>query len=208
MKTSRQQILEVIQQQRAATIPQLSETLHSTQANVRHHLNILMQQGLVQVAGRQPSMGRGRPAQIFSPPPESRGGNLPMLTGLLLGGLDESHAPRLGEQMAQAMLPTAAPSEGGKSGAAPSLPSAQRFLAAVDALNRHAYEAHWEARLTAPQLIIDHCPYWQVIGEHPWLCQVDLHLLEALLGAPAQHTARLVADGKHGQRCIFQVSKP
>jgi predicted ArsR family transcriptional regulator len=121
-----------------------------------------------------------------------------MLAHLLLGPMNDEAALALGEKLAQAMQP----GEAG-AGAHP----AQRLVRAVEALNRAQYEARWEPRPDAPQLILGHCPYWQVIAEHPWLCQMDATMLEALTGASVEQTARLADDGKQGQRCIFHLKK-
>jgi len=55
-----------------------------TEANARHHLEILREQGVVQVVGRRPSRGKGRPARIFSQSEQSLGHNLERLTNALL----------------------------------------------------------------------------------------------------------------------------
>ena len=97
MKTSRQQLLEYVQQHRAVTAEELSRALHMTQANVRHHLNILKEQSLIEVIGPRPAEGKGRPARSFGPSEKSLGNNLDLLSSVLLEEVSLVSTPELME---------------------------------------------------------------------------------------------------------------
>jgi predicted ArsR family transcriptional regulator len=84
MKTSRQQLLEYVQLHEVATAEELSRTFHMTQANARHHLDILQNQNLVEVIGLRPSHKKGRPAKLFGPSKKLLGDNLDLLSSILL----------------------------------------------------------------------------------------------------------------------------
>ncbi|MFM8322970.1 MAG: helix-turn-helix transcriptional regulator [Chloroflexota bacterium] len=227
MKTSRQRILEYIRQQRAVTIGELSQALHSSEANIRHHLNVLQERGLVTVVGERPAAGRGRPTRLFGPAPETLGDNLDLLADALLAEI----AARLPDEAAQALLQAAAGRIGAAlqaasphSGAGPSATSprspansppapgpaagarqALRLLAAVQQLNLRHYQAHWEPHPDAPRIIINHCPFAAILERHPYLCRLDAELLANLLGQPVEQTARLLDTGHGARRCIFRL---
>jgi predicted ArsR family transcriptional regulator len=208
MKTSRQQILEYIMAQRATTAADLSQALHMTKANARHHLAILKEQGLVEVVGERPSRGKGRPARVFAPSKRSMGENLDLLSSALLlevnqgqgeGGHLEVMA-RLAQRLAAAMSVEGSPGSGGAGGSL-----TQRLYRVVQHLNRHHYQARWEAHSQAPRVILGHCPYAAILEEHPELCQVEAFLLEELLGSEVEQVDKLARDGRGVPYCTFVI---
>ncbi len=216
MKTSRQRILEYIQAQRAITIGELSEVFHTTEANIRHHLSILIEAGQVTVVGERPAAGRGRPAQLFGPPPQRLGDNLELLVDALLSEVEAGLPPEIRQRLIERVAERL--SGGLQSGATgpdpetdqhgkPLHPTPLRLIQAIQQLNRHHYQARWEARPDAPRVILGHCPFAAVIDDHPWLCQVDARLLESLLGQPLEQIARLTPDGPVVRNCIFRLQK-
>lgn len=218
MKTSRQRILEYIQAQRTMTIKELSDVFHSTEANIRHHLSILQQDGLITVVGERSAAGRGRPSQVFGPSKHHLGNNLDLLVDALLSeieaSLPEAVQQRLLEKvstrLSTAIQVPAGSSSGGEASVPPAsqgLPSPLRLIQAVQQLNMRHYQARWEARPDAPRVILGHCPFAAVIDNHPWLCQMDTSLLEGLLGHPLEQVARLAPDGRGGKHCIFRFYK-
>jgi len=233
MKTSRQRILEYIQAQRAVTIGELSDVFHTTEANIRHHLSILIQSEQIAVVGERPAAGRGRPAQLFGPPQHSLGDNLDLLVDALLSEIEaglpaetqQRLIKRVSERFSARIQGGAATSEGGaatsEGGAADpdphpgrqskpatrTAPTPLRLIQAVQQLNEHHYQAHWEARPDSPRVILGHCPFAAIIDGHPWLCLVDAHVLKNLLGLPLEQIAKLVPDGPVNRNCIFRLQK-
>ena len=87
MVHSRQKILDYIIEQQSTTVEELSKVFHVTEANIRHHLAILTEQGSVRVIGQKTNSTRGRPAQIFSSKQNSEQHNLNRLSNALLSSL-------------------------------------------------------------------------------------------------------------------------
>ncbi|MEW5870817.1 MAG: helix-turn-helix domain-containing protein [Chloroflexota bacterium] len=203
MKTSRQQLLDYVRQHRAVTAAELSRALHMTEANARHHLQVLHSQGLVQVTGTRPRAGKGRPAQLY--------GSADWLAGENLGGLASALLDELLTQTDPASQDNLLEKLAGRLAGDPATPGrrnlTQRLYETVQRLNDWHYQARWEAHAQAPRLILGSCPYRQILPEHPELCRLDAHLLARLLGAPVEQVARLAQDTQGLPHCIFQLSK-
>ena len=203
MKTSRQRLLDYIQAHRAVTILEISRALRMTPANARHHLSILGEQGLVQIAGHRPGSGKGRPAAVYRLSQPAQGAGLHALSSALLvmmtSDLPENALPRLAQRLAGEGEGHDGPGSGSR--------LSQRLVRAVQRLNELGYQARWEAHATAPRLILGCCPYAAILPEHPELCQVDAALLETLAGASAGQTARLAPDRQGLPHCIFVIGK-
>ncbi|MBN1668360.1 MAG: ArsR family transcriptional regulator [Anaerolineales bacterium] len=200
MQLTRQQILTYLQQHRMASAVQLSHALQVTSANIRHHLNIMQEQKLVEVIGQAPGRGRGRPAYLYSLTPEALADNLENLVSALLHAFlraeeDQVQARQI-EKLAAHLIPQSAP---------PDASLRTRLEAAVEALNQQAYQARWEAHASGPRLILGHCPYATILDQHPELCQLDAALLARLLGQPVQQIARLQYGPQGIPHCIFRL---
>jgi predicted ArsR family transcriptional regulator len=170
-----------------------------TEANARHHLSILKDQGLVEIIGRRTTSGKGRPACLFSPSEQALGHNLDLLASSLLDEVDCLLSP---EQKQEILKHIAKRLDGG---AVTKNTMAQRLYHAVQHLNEYHYQARWEAHLQAPRVILGHCPYAAILPEHPELCQMDGFLLEALLNAPVRQAAKLSKDTRGAAYCMFQL---
>ncbi len=194
MQATRQRILDYLDQRGATSARQLAQAFSMTPANLRRHLTILQQRGLVAPVGRVPAEGRGRPevtyAAIASPsfeplvkailadveaaPARTRPGTLKRLAMTLLGGQ---------------------PSASGQ--------QSKRLLAAIQKLTPLGYKPRWEARPAGPEVVLGRCPYASIIADHPILCQLDAQMLEAMLGSEVDQAAKL-QPGPHGlPQCVF-----
>jgi predicted ArsR family transcriptional regulator len=209
MKTSRQRVLEYIQAHYPLSASDLSQALHMTEANARHHLAILQERGLVQPAGSRFPLGKGRPSRLFMPSEKSLGNNLDQLAAALLKifksqgdqANDEAFLRALAALIAQPGYPKVGSSEK----ITQSLTN--RLTKAVSQLNQRHYHARWEAWRGAPRLILGHCPYAVIIHQHPELCRMDAYLLEELTQAHAHQTSKLTPDSKGALHCIFHIEE-
>lgn len=205
MKTSRQRIYEYICAQRAVTIGELSAALHSSEANIRHHLGILQEQKLVAVIAERPASGKGRPAQVFGPAPHSLGDNLDLLADALLDVIETELPEETRQRLLERLAERLGPASFGRPAGPPGETAPLRLIQAVQALNQRHYQARWEARPDGPRIILGHCPFAAVIAGHPWLCAIDAQLLEHLQGRPAYQIERLAPDGQGAHQCIFRL---
>jgi predicted ArsR family transcriptional regulator len=211
MSTSRQQVLEYVNTQRAVTAMDVARTLRMTGANARHHLAILENQGLVETVGLRPASGRGRPSNLYSKSSRVRGDNIGELASAFLDEmadeLTEKERERVLIKLAERMV-------GGllENGGLPGLKErnarvslTQRLFRSIVLMNDLNYQARWEAHAESPHVILGHCPYAAIIDEHPVLCQMDALLLEELLDAPVKQFAKMETDWRGLRYCAFAL---
>lgn len=199
--TSRQKILTYLHRQSAATATELARALRVTPADIRHHLSRLLADGLVEVGGLRREGQRGRPHKIYRLSRPAMGDNLPALASALMAEFFTS-APDEGQVAALHRL---------ADGISPVLPLppgshiTRRLAAAVEALNKMHYQAHWEAHAAGPRLIFGQCPYAAIIADHPALCLMDKFLLEGHLSQPVEQLAKLERNERGLPICVFAL---
>lgn len=198
MSSTRQQIISMLRNQKYLSAREISRALDLTPANIRHHLSILEQEGVIEPVGRLTSKDRGRPAQVFTLTHQSQSHNLDRLSNALLEELLQNNRrgssndilARLASRLAQPLPP-------------PSPSLTQRLYQAVQRLNELNYQARWEAHAEAPRIYLEHCPYAMLLPEHPELCQIDQLLLSTLIDHPVTLALKLAKDNHCKPYCLF-----
>ena len=198
MQTTRQRIIDHLSSKRLASAAELGGALRVTPADVRHHLGILLAEGIVQESSQRRGGGRGRPTKLYTLSGLAQRHNLNGLSSALM---DEFISP-LAAEPRQAALQSVARQLSGTSQPQPGHLT-RRLYACAQRLNELGYQARWEAHAAGPHIVFEHCPYAPILAEHPELCQLDAHLLAALLDAPVIQTARLSPDQRGGRHCTF-----
>jgi predicted ArsR family transcriptional regulator len=201
MDTTRQRILEQLRAKHTLAAQELSLILGTTTANIRHHLGVLLQEGVIEIAGYRPGGGRGRPAQLYSLTQQAHAHNLDKLADALLENLLEGLTPE--EQLAA--LRQIATRMGSQAIGVANL--TQRLNACIKVLNEMNYQARWEARSPSPRVVFSHCPYARILPQHPELCQMDASLLQRMLGVSVTQIAKLAAGRQGGKVCIFTIGE-
>jgi predicted ArsR family transcriptional regulator len=201
MLTRRQKILNYIIEQQSSTVEELSKVFKVTPANIRHHLSILSEEGSVQIVGQKPAPLRGRPTQIYSATQRTNQNNLDHLTEALLSILlmDIESADRypLLRKIARQMVEKYKPDH---------FNPTKRLYYSIRTLNRMNYRAHWEAHVSNPRIMFDHCPYRAILEHYPEICQLDAFVLQELFGTPVMHTERLSINSKGLPECAFLLN--
>ena len=198
MKTTRQIILDYLQGHATATVLELSRSSQVTRADVRHHIGLLVKEGIVEPIGKRGLEGRGRPMLVYSLMRELQVNNLTLLLIALCQSLpDEVREEilwRVGEHLAGNCKPFA-----GK--------LTRSLVQAVKRLKEMHYHARWEARSDGPRMIFSHCPYATILADCNSLCHLDTLLLQVLTG----HTVELVdcidLEEHNPTHCVFLVGK-
>lgn len=196
MQSTRQRILDALEQRGSATARQLSQAFGMTPANLRRHLGILFTRGLIQPVGSPTAASRGRPEQRFSLSGNAKKNNLERLADALLthGGDDDDWMKKLAIRML--------------SGATkPSGQASQRFVGAVQHLKPLGYKPSWEARPQGPQMVLGNCPYAAIIANHPELCRMDTHMLAELLGQDVEQITKLQPGPQGVPQCVFILKR-
>ena len=201
VESTRTRILDYLHEHPVASVSTLSKAWGLTRADIRYHLNMLSEEGLIELVPRdaaQPAR-RGRPAQTYRLSAQAAPNNLPALCHVLLSAyLDGSQEPTesrlraLAERLAQPCPPSAN--------------LTRRLSLVVEVLSRYAYRPRWEAGAQGPRILLRTCPYAAILSQHPELCQMDRYLLEILLQMPLRQTARLNALTGHPPACVFTAS--
>jgi predicted ArsR family transcriptional regulator len=209
MLTARQQVLEYIRIQRAVTSSDVARALRMTGANARHHLAILQAQGLIEVIGRRPTDGRGRPAKLFALTDRILGDNLPNLASALLNQFIYKALPtersHIWQELAILIIDSVNDNVHGETKKSQGSLT-QRLYNAMILLNRMNYDARWVAHPEAPFVILGHCPYAAILDQHPELCQFDRFLLIEMLGTSVTQKKRLDLDSRGIKHCAFTLS--
>ena len=157
-------------------------------ANVaRHHLDKLAAGGYLAVHLAQPTGGVGRPSKLYrATQPEVRlevsvrqDDVLVSLLGRALAMLPRETAEQMAEEVGieygRAMAKAIDPSDAHR--------SYQGALHAVaDALSAHGFAARAETSDDGEgQIVAQHCPFGDVVVEHPVICAVDRGMVQGML---------------------------
>jgi predicted ArsR family transcriptional regulator len=202
MQNSRQKILHYIIEQQNTTVEELSKVFRVTPANIRHHLSILIEQGSVKVTGQKAASEKGRPALIYCSSQLSNQNNLDHLSNALLCTLMCNAGPNERFQI----IDDIAKNLGSQFKFGFSNPT-RRLYSTIHALNYMRYQAHWEAHIENPHIMLGHCPYRAILEIHPELCLVDASLLEQLLGAPVRQVEKQSINSRGLPQCVFIIKK-
>jgi DeoR family transcriptional regulator, suf operon transcriptional repressor len=197
--TTRLRILDHIHKHQTTSVKELKNLMGTTSSNIRYHLAILEMTGLIEVNGSKRE-GRGKPQKIYGISQRMQGNGSALLAHTLLkiwlgGNYDEdkSHGLKL---LATRL---AGISDG-------ITIATKRLEIAIKRLNQLYYQARWEAGGAGPRLIFGHCPYKEIITEHPELCQMDEFLLESILGMNVRTTTSNQINDRGIKYCTFQMT--
>jgi predicted ArsR family transcriptional regulator len=182
MSKIRATLLEILGQRGPMSIDDLARAAGRSKMALRYHLSSLAREGLVVFLPGQPSGEVGRPRAMVALAEQAYEGLPKQYDRLVLGLLDEMTA-LLGTDQTRAILRRLGQRKAGSArllrrrpGNRPRLQSAVKYLA------EQGYLPRWERAAGQLTLHIGNCPYRQVAQVHPDVCEVDLALLQALLG--------------------------
>jgi predicted ArsR family transcriptional regulator len=199
---TRQNILEYFLKYHTATSAELSEAFHFTKENIRHHLDILLREGLIEVLP-ETTINRshpGRPSLVYHIHLENQPGNMIQLGIVLfrayLENLKSDHEKEAKlKKLAKILFPTSGKDK----------KPTQLYNQSIEQLNQHGYQARWEAHHEGPLFSFRNCPYAAAQMEQPELCQMDSFILENLLGSPVSQVTKMNFKGKNPPSCIFSL---
>ncbi|NIW49181.1 MAG: helix-turn-helix domain-containing protein, partial [Gammaproteobacteria bacterium] len=198
MQNTRQRILNYFKNNHQATAPELSLLLDLTQANIRHHLNVLEKDGYIEVIGKDKERRRGKPTNIFMLTKAAQDNAIDELASALLMEIQLEKASRLQHRKLKIIAENLA----GKSSDAEKSITIQ-LSSAVQRLNELNYKARWEAHADAPQIIFSRCPYAQIINRHPELCRMDAEMLKHLTGEEFLQVEKISRTQDGPNHCRF-----
>jgi predicted ArsR family transcriptional regulator len=186
MQATRQRILEILKERHSATVEELAKELELTPVTIRHHLDILRSEGLVQAPQVKRRDTPGRPQHVYALT-EAADAYFPKnyagFTDLMLREMREQVEPdkmrSILDGVATRMASKAPPAT-----VAETLP--QRMERIVKFLNSQGYDANWEPTEGGCLLHAHNCPYHDVARENVEPCVMDATMITQLAGAAPQ----------------------
>ncbi|MFN2176767.1 MAG: ArsR family transcriptional regulator [Anaerolineales bacterium] len=208
MTTTRERILSYIERNHTATSTDISNAMGLSRANIRYHLNILVNQGLVELVGKRKSNRKGRRDLIFGLSKFVKGSNLDILSNALLHEIKNKLPEKKDEIYREIafIISNPIPTPGEENiKIKDSKQLSQKLLKTVEQLDNLNYRPHWEAHVEGPRIILKNCPYQQIELHHPDICLLDKYLIELLLHENVNQIGKLELDERSISHCIFEV---
>lgn len=197
-KTIRSAILANLAKNPSSTVLRLSQDLGVTKADIRYHLQSLLEQGLITSNSQTPPDGRGRPSACYSLTAEARPDNLVFLLDNILKVFQNK--PELSVEIWRAIVDTfTIQLKESATSLTLKLQQTIRFL------SQQAYAAHWEAGKQGPVVFFNNCPYQKIIANHPELCQMDRLVLSKLTGKEIMLEKNLFSESNPEMVCRFRL---
>jgi len=194
MQSTRQEILEILKAERQATVEDLAERLELTPMTIRHHLNVLQAQNLVEAAKVHRSQKVGRPRLVYTLTeaadelfPQGYGDLARYLVGVVKETLGEEETRDIFRRVAERMAEEAPPFPDDMS-------FEDRLSQMVDFMETQGFISRWEKTDEGYVLTNVNCPYRRVTREHDEVCLMDTTLINNLLGVVPQRRTRM-AEG-------------
>jgi predicted ArsR family transcriptional regulator len=187
-------IIEILKANSGATVAELARQLGMAQVSVRHHLDILIGEDLVEAAGVRRRDGAGRPSQIYVLAPGATR-LFPQRHGVLAGDvLAEMKALLPRDEMQHLLRRLAEKTSRRAPTATADQPMEERLDEVTEFLTGEGYVAHWERSKDGYLVQACNCPHAGVADHHPELCSMDQVMFQILLPGSVRLESR-VLDG-------------
>jgi DeoR family suf operon transcriptional repressor len=206
---TRRHILDILKKHPEMTVDELVEVLHQsnekkvTAATIRHHLDILQENGLVEAPQVRRRESPGRPQYVYRLTDKGLDFFPSNYAGLASSLLEQmrNHLPR---PEINVILEGVADQMSAQAGIPKDLPIEERLDYVVGYLTAMGYEANWEADISGKGYILStsNCPFEKVAQSHDDVCSIDMHLIANLLGVVPRRLGR-IAEGN--QSCNYFI---
>jgi predicted ArsR family transcriptional regulator len=182
MQSTRQEILEILKEERQATVEDLAERLELTPMTIRHHLNVMQAQNLVVASKVRRSKKVGRPRLVYTLT-EAADELFPHSYGELARHLVSEVKETMGEEQAEAILLRVADRVVREAPAPiPGQTFEDRLAQVVDFMEGQGFISRYEETEEGFVITNINCPYRNVSREHEEVCVMDTEILTRLLG--------------------------
>jgi predicted ArsR family transcriptional regulator len=182
MQSTRQEILEILKEDRQATVEDLAERLELTPMTIRHHLNVMQAQNLVVASKVRRSKKVGRPRLVYTLT-DAADELFPHSYGELARHLVSEVKETMGEEEAEAILLRVADRIVREAPAPiPGQTFEDRLAQVVDFMEGQGFISRYEETDEGFVITNINCPYRNVSREHEEVCLMDTEILTRLLG--------------------------
>jgi len=203
MQSTRQEILDILKQERQATVEDLAVRLELTPMTIRHHLNVLQAQNLVMTTKVRHLQTVGRPRLVYGLT-EAADDLFPQRYGELANHLLSEVKETVGPDKTRAIFERIA--ERIARGAPPPVEGQtfeERLEQVSQFMGKLGFLFTWEATPDGYIFANVNCPYRRVSQDHAEVCAMDTVLLKLLLGVEPKHMTRL-RDGSDTCTCLLK----
>jgi predicted ArsR family transcriptional regulator len=198
----RQKILDYLKRHGQATVTELADYLAMAPVSVRHHLDLLIGDNLVEASRVRRQAGAGRPKRLYALTEQADAlfpNNYQQLARESLDILKRTLPP---EKFAGVMTELAHKAAARAPQELTALPQAERLQSAIRFLNDEGYMAFCECGQDEILLHTCHCPYKELLSEHPEICQIDHVLIQRLTGMTPLRVSHMTNGGV---RCTYKL---
>ncbi len=205
MQVTREHILKILQERGQATVEELGEELQLTSATIRHHLDTLRGEGLIEAPAIRRRTTPGRPQYIYTLT-EAAAQHFPKnyagLANMMFSEIKERMQPDEVEEVLRSIAGRIAgefpPGQADE-------PFENKLDRVLDFLNEKGYMVHCAKNEGVYSMHVVNCPYRDVSHTHAQLCRMDMSLISQLLGVTPQRATEIV-DGEGV--CIYRFTAP
>ncbi len=204
MPSTRTRIIQYLKVNPDSAAAEIGQALSMSAANIRHHLHVLDQAGLVEFTKFLPPNGRSHPIYRYHLTSRSQLNNLDILADILLQELSMRSTSVDFDLLLHSVANHLMNRMDFHSTANRHL--TPRLTETVLCLNEFNYQSRWEARSPSPLFIFGHCPYFIILDRHPEMCQMDQFLLEKLIQTPVKQSAQVGKGSPPSPICSFAIN--
>jgi predicted ArsR family transcriptional regulator len=212
IQETRRYIIEILHQNGDCTVETIVKALSAklgrkiTTVTVRHHLERLRAEGLVNPPAIRRRDTPGRPQYCYSLAPQAYEYFPNNYAGFASGLLDQvkQHLPA---QQVNVIMQGMADEMAANAAIPQDAPLRIRLAYVVDHLNAQGYVATWKETEGGYILCTTNCPYERIAEHHPEMCGFDLRLISTMLGVVPRYLGSLregasacqyfIPDGTH-----------
>jgi predicted ArsR family transcriptional regulator len=202
MQVTRQRILEILKERAAATVEELGKELDLTPVTIRHHLDILRSEGLVQAPKVKRRDAPGRPQHVYALTdaadeyfPKNYAGFADLMLHEIRERVEPQELDSILHGVAKRMVDQAPPQPPGEA-----MP--QRVERVVRFLTGKGYNADWEM-IDGGYIVRAHnCPYHDIAKDHIEPCVMDMAMISQMLGQTPQRLEWMVGGNN---ACVYLV---
>ena len=200
MQSTRQEILNILREEKQATVEDLAERLELTPMTIRHHLNVLQAQSLVVANKVRRSKRVGRPRLVYTLTdaaddlfPHGYGELARHLLTEVKEMVTEEETNAIFRRMAERVANEAPLAEEGQS-------FEDRLEQVTGFLEEQGFLSRWEETDEGYVMTNVNCPYRQVSRQHDEVCILDTELIRNLLEVEPK---RLTSMREGDMACSF-----
>ena len=179
MKNTRQTIIEALKSSGYASVNDLAEQVKLKAVTIRHHLNSLQADGLVNLEERRQSVGRPYHVYFLT---EKAHQLFPHRYHTLVERILDQIKRTLSPEVVQTVMDDLTNNLANQlRGEFEDLSPDERRGHLLEVLGREGFLARWQDNDDGLQLIEYHCPYHLVGQRHPEICQIDEAVIRAVM---------------------------